>query len=196
MKKVCGVLLMAAAAIYTLWYMRLGIPYQNSGALSAIGLKHPVLFTFWGLLTYSALAFNIAAAYIMHTKSKIYIPFLAVSGVGMALTLTCDFDYGKRLEYYLHCTGSLVFSVSIGLVIFLLFILCRKKGVLFVIFAAVTAAVLLGALICLLIFKENALIETLPVFTAYILLAASNFSRRSAKAAPLPGAPVPEIKKR
>ena len=177
MKKTLSCILSAVATVYTIWYMHYGVPYENSGALSKIGLEHRILFAIWGVLTFSALAFAITLAYKKYLNTKVYIPLLAISGVGMILTLTNDFDFDKKVQYFLHCGGSLTFSAVTGITIFLLFFLNYKKDVLFKIFTYITAAVLIADLICLLIFKETGLIEALPIFAGYLLLDTVNFRR-------------------
>lgn len=177
MKKTLSCILSAVATVYTIWYMHFGVPYENSGALSKIGLEHHILFAIWGVLTFSALAFAITLAYKRYLKTKVYIPLLAISGVGMILTLTNDFDFDKKVQYFLHCGGSLTFSAVTGITIFLFFLLNYKKDVLFKIFTYITAAILIADLICLLIFKETGLIEALPIFAGYLLLGTVNLRR-------------------
>ena len=162
--------LCALTTAYTLLYMRYGVPYKNSGALSKIGLTHRLEFVIWGVLTFVTLAVGITLAYRKHTNTKLYIPFLAVSGVGMALTLIFDFDYNVKPDYYFHCAGSLAFSVAVGVCIFLLFALTYRKAAVFCAFAWCTGIILIADLICLIIFKETGLIEALPIFAGYIML--------------------------
>ncbi|MBQ9530947.1 MAG: hypothetical protein IJR70_02630 [Eubacterium sp.] len=177
MRKTISVVLCAAAFIYTIWYMHFGTPYKNSGALSTIGIEHKGLFVIWGVLTFSALAFSVTLAYKRYLKTKVYVPLLIVSGIGMAAFLIFDFDYDVRLNYFLHCAGSLIFSITMGTTLFLLFLLCYKKEKVFMIFTYLSAAVLLIDLLMLLIFKENALIESLPIFAGYIMLSIVNLGR-------------------
>ncbi len=177
MKKTIALILCICSFIYTVWYMHFGIPYKNSGALSKIGINHKALFVIWGVLTFASLAFSITLAYRRYLKTKVYIPLLAIAGVGLALTLAFDFKYEKMPDYNLHCTGSLTFSVVMGFTLFLLFLLCYKKAKLFKILTYLTAAILLTDLLMLIIFKENALIEALPIFAGYIMLNTVLFRR-------------------
>lgn len=160
----------AAVSAYTIWYMSFGNVTVNSGALSKIGLRHHVLFAVWGVLTYVLLYILIHTAYRKYTNYKFYHWLMAVSGVGMLLTLTCDFDYEKRLQWFLHCAGSLTFSAVTGITVFLLFLLCAKREKFFMIIACIVGAVLIGDTVFLIIFKETALIETVPIFVGYIVL--------------------------
>lgn len=176
-KEAISLLLCIISTTYTIWYMHFAPPYKNAGALSKIGLEHPIYFAIWGVLTYFALALALGIAYKKYTGTKAYIPLLVVSGVGMILTLTNDFDFDKKVQYYLHCTGSLMFSAVTGITVFLLFLICFKKGVMFKAFTVASGMILIGDLVCLLIFKETGLIEALPIFAGYIMLTAVNLRR-------------------
>lgn len=160
----------AAVSAYTIWYMSFGDVTVNSGALSKIGLRHPVLFAVWGVLTYVLLYMLIHTAYRKYTDYKFYHWLMAASGVGMLLTLCCDFDYTKRLQWFLHCAGSLTFSAVTGITVFLFFLLCAKRETFFMVIACLVGAVLIGDTVFLIIFKETALIEAVPIFIGYIVL--------------------------
>lgn len=165
------------ATCYTVWYMHYGVPYKNSGALSKIGLEHYAAFVIWGVLTYTVLAVGIVLAYRRYTSTKAYIPLLALSLAGMVMTLAFPFDYDIKPDYYLHCTGSLVFSAATGITVFLLFVLCRNEGRMFRVFAIITGMILAADLVLLLIFKETGLIESLPIFAGYVMLGFTNMRR-------------------
>lgn len=174
LKKVFGIALSIAATAYTLWYMHFGDPKSNSGALSKIGLEHHTYFVIWGILTMLALSFGIISAYRRLLKTKIYIPLLLIAGTGMLFTLCFDFDYDIKPDYYFHCAGSLTFSVVMGITIFLLFLLNWKKAKIYRLFTVLTCVILLIDLVFLVIFKETALIEVLPVLAGYIMLGITN----------------------
>lgn len=177
MKKLLAIFSSVIATAYTIWYMHFGVPYENSGALSKIGLEHHGLFVVWGVLTTLALGINIVIAYQKYTKTKVYIPLLSVSTVGMVLTLCFDFDFDQKLDYYLHCAGSLTFSAVMGITIFVLFLLNFGKNSMCEAFTYITGGILVVDLICLFIFKETGLIETLPIFAGYLLLGIANLRR-------------------
>lgn len=179
---VLSTVFMIATTIYTIWYMHFGAPTQNAGALSKIGLTHPIYFAIWGVMTYTSLASGIIIGYKKHCKTKVYIPLLIVTGIGMALTLTCDFDFDKKVQYFLHCGGSLAFSVITGITIFTLFLLNYKKDNIFKIFTYITALILIVDFVLLLIYKETGLIEALPIFAGYILLSTINLRREKIEA--------------
>ncbi len=177
MKKIMLIILSVCAGIYTVWYMHFGSLTQNSGALSSTGLKHPVLFAVWGILVFTALYSNILYAYRVFSKPRRFQYYIcAVSALGMALTLFCDFDYLKRTEYLLHCAGSLTFSVLTGVCVFLIFLLNYKNGRLYAVFTYIVGAILLCDLALLLIFKQTALIEAVPVLFALVIMPIHNFT--------------------
>ncbi len=175
MKKFFCLCLSFIAIVFSLYYANLGGFTGNSGALSKIGLTHPVLFMIWGTITCIALFFNLIVGY-MKTKYKFYIPLLIIAFIGMVLTVTNDFDYSQKSEYLLHCIGSMTFSIVMGITVFLLFLLSKNYRL-----TIISGLILTGDLICLIIFKETAIIELTPIFAGYILLGIHN-TRRERKA--------------
>ena len=175
MKKTVCFFSVITAVVITICYMRIGGIEGNASALSKVGLSHPVFFCLWGVSTYFALAFNLHTAY-GKTKYKFYIPLLAVSLVGMVLTLTCRFEYSNFPVYMAHCVGSLTFSAVMGVSVFLLFQLTKRY-----VSAVISGVVLLADLVLLLIYKETALIEVVPVFVGYVLLLINNLRKENVK---------------
>lgn len=171
MKKLFCLLTSIIAAVYSIGYASIGGFVGNSGALSKIGLEHPILFSVWGLLTYSALALNIVIGF-RKTEYKFYIALLIISLIGMLLTIGFDFDYDKHNEYMLHCIGSLTFSAVTGITVFLLFLLSKSYTL-----TTVSGIILISDLILLIIFKETAIIELMPIFAGYIMLCIHNLKK-------------------
>lgn len=175
MNKSVLVFLSVSAVIFTIWYMHFGNLTDNSGALSKTGLIHPVYFTIWGALAFSALYSNLLYAYkkyLSKYRFQYYLAFLA--GIGMLLTVTCKFDYSLKAQYFLHCAGSLAFSVLTGILVFLLCLLNYRKNLLFKILTYAIGLILSADGILLIIFKETALIEAVPVLFGLIILPAIN----------------------
>lgn len=175
MKKLICIVTCFLAGIYSLAYASLGGFDSNSGALSKIGLEHPLLFALWGLLTLTALTYNIIIGFLK-TKYRFYIVLLFIAAIGMILTICFDFDYSKHTEYVLHCIGSLTFSAVMGITVFLLFLLSKNY-----IFAIVSGAVLITDLILLIIYKETAFIELMPILSGYIMLCIHNLKKEKVK---------------
>lgn len=67
MKKIWISLISALYSGFTLGYMHFADPRTNAGALSTIGLDHPVLFALWGAVTYGVLYLLL---YTMYNKQK------------------------------------------------------------------------------------------------------------------------------
>ena len=177
MKKYLSLILCIISGGYMLWYMHFGVPWTKGGALSKIGLYHRGYFIIWGGLTFIALAYALTLAYRRYLKTRAYIPLLSVCAAGMALTLMFDFDYDKMPDYWFHVIGSLAFSAVSSVTVFLLFLLCYKKGFVFKLFTCLTAATLITDTVLLLIFKETGLIESVPILLAYIMLCTVNLKK-------------------
>lgn len=175
MKKVLCIIAPIFTVAYSLLYASLGGFSGNRSALSKIGLEHPLLFTIWGITTAFTLFSNIIIGF-KRTKYKFYIALLSIAAIGMLLTLCFDFDYSKYAQYILHCVGSLTFSAVTGTTVFLLFLLTKNYP-----FAVISALILIADLILLLIFKETALIELMPIFAGYIMLSVHNLRKEKEK---------------
>lgn len=177
MKKILLIAASVLAVIFTVWYMHFGSLFDNSGALSVTGLSHPVYFTIWGVLSFCGIFGNLLFAYrkLLPQNHFQYI-FFALSSIGMILTLVFDFDYSIYFQYVLHCLGSLLFSISTATCVFLLFFLNYGKNAMFKVFTYVIGSILMVDLVLLLIFKETALIEAVPVLFALIVLPILNFT--------------------
>lgn len=160
--------------VYTIYYMSLNDLTTNNGALSKTGLIHPVLFFIWGILVYISLYINIFTLASEYKKVTNLHIILAVSAfIGMALTLFCKFDYSLKVQYYLHCSGSLIFSVCSGIAVFITYLFGFKRNIFNAVLTVLIAVILITDLILLLIFKQNALIEALPVIFALVIMPAT-----------------------
>lgn len=171
MKKFLCIILPAITVIYSLFYAGFGGFTGNKSAMSKIGLEHPLLFAVWGLLTLASLGINLIIGF-SKTKYKFYIALLAISAVSMILTILFDFNYSKHTEYLIHCIGSMTFSIVIGITVFLLFLLTKKY-----ILTIITGVLLLTDLVLLIIYKETAFIELMPIFAGYIMLGYNNMRK-------------------
>ena len=173
MKKIFISILSACAFAYTLWYMHFGELTTIEGALSKSGIKHPVYFAIWGALTFFALYANIFSLYKTLKKyrwQRLVYPLSALSAVGMIITLTCRFGYEFGFEYYLHCAGSLAFSFITSVLVFTYYMLNFKRHKLYAAATVIIGALLITDLIFLIICKQNALIEAVPILFALIIM--------------------------
>lgn len=181
-KRISITVLSALAIVYTLWYMSFGELITNAGALSKSGLRHPVFFAVWGILTYTALYANIIFLNkTLYPKARLHYYFAAAALAGIILTVTCRFDFSLPLQYYLHCSGSLCFSGLTGVNVFLIYIRSFKRSLFFKISALIIALILLTDLILLFIFKETALIEAVPIIFGLIIMPATILTHKTDK---------------
>lgn len=171
MKIILNSLLSFCAIIYTLFYMSLNEITTNEGALSKTGLKHPVLFFIWGILVFAAIYSNIfSLSKIFFKITDLHIILAAASFVGMIFTLFFKFDYFLKVQYIMHCSGSLIFSVCTGIEVFITYLYGAKKNTFNTVLTVIIAVILITDLILLIIFKQNALIEAVPVIFALIAM--------------------------
>lgn len=176
MKKTICTFLSTVSILLTLWLMHYGSLIENSGALSKTGLKHPILFAIWGIITYLTLHLNIIYGLRKISRAnKIYYSLSAIAGIGILLTVNCDFDYTQRIQYYLHCAGSLTFSAITGILAFILFLYQFHKNNIYKAFTIIIGSILIIDLILLIIFQETALIEAVPIIFGLIILPIFNF---------------------
>lgn len=163
-------LLILFSLIYTVWYISHGNIFENSGALSTIGLDYPVLFAVWGVTSQITIALNTKNLYSnIPKKFKFTNILIALSTIGILFTVIFKFDYDLKVNYYLHCAGAFSFTVFNFLNIILYFIINYKKSSVYRFSALFCFSAIITSLVLLIITKETALNESIPLFTAYII---------------------------
>lgn len=171
MKLIINIILSICAISYTVYFMSLNDLTTNNGALSKTGISHPVLFFVWGILVYTVLYTNIfSLADKFHKITNFHIILAVASFIGMLMTLIFKFDYSLKMQYLLHCSGSLIFSVCTGIEVFITYIYGFKKNTFNAVLTVIIALMLITDLILLIIFKQNALIEGLPIIFALAVM--------------------------
>lgn len=171
MKLIINALLSVLAVAYTVYFMSLNDLTTNDGALSKTGIIHPVLFFIWGILVYAALYANIfSLANIFHKITEFHIILAVASFAGIILTLIFKFEYSLKVQYFLHCSGSLIFSVCTGIAVFITYLYGFKKSKFIAALTVIIGLILLTDLVLLIIFKQNALIEGVPIIFALAVM--------------------------
>jgi hypothetical protein len=170
MKLIINIILSICAISYTVYFMSLNDLTTNNGALSKTGISHPVLFFVWGILVYTALCTNIFSLADKFNKITNFHIILVASFIGMLMTLIFKFDYSLKMQYLLHCSGSLIFSVCTGIEVFITYMYGFKKNTFNAVLTVIIALILITDLILLIIFKQNALIEGLPIIFALAVM--------------------------
>ncbi len=131
MKKIWISLISALYCGFTLGYMHFADPRTNAGALSTIGLDHPVLFALWGAGTYGVLYLLLYTMYNKQKRRGLCHGLVLPAGVGMALTVCCPFDFERHTLWLLHCIGSLAFfRAQRGSDLSVLFVFIQKRAIL------------------------------------------------------------------
>ena len=105
MKKIWISLISALYCGFTLGYMHFADPRTNAGALSTIGLDHPVLFALWGAGTYGVLYLLLYTMYNKQKRRGLCHGLLLPAGVGMALTVCCPFDFERHTLWLFPCSA-------------------------------------------------------------------------------------------
>lgn len=159
---------------FILWfYIRVyalcGPAHQRRGTLHH-RTGPPVLFALWGAGTYGVLYLLLYTMYNKQKRRGLCHGLVLPAGVGMVLTVCCPFEFERHTLWLLHCIGSLAFSVLSGVAIFLCFFVFIQKGRFWQCATVFWAALMIGDLILLLIYKETGLIEAMPVLTGVVLL--------------------------
>lgn len=171
MKLIINALLSVLAVAYTVYFMSLNDLTTNNGALSKTGIIHPVLFFIWGILVYAALYTNIfSLANIFYKITEFHIILAVASFAGIILTLIFKFEYSLKVQYFLHCSGSLIFSVCTGIAVFITYLYGFKKSKFIAVLTVIIGLILLTDLVLLIIFKQNALIEGVPIIFALAVM--------------------------
>ena len=156
--------------IYTVWYISHGNIFENSGALSTIGLTHPVLFAVWGLTSQITIGINIKNMYgNISKKFKFTNILLFLSTLGIVFTVVFKFDYDLKVNYILLCMWAFSFTVFNFLNVILYFIIKFKDSFIYRLAEYLCLIAITVSLVLLIITKETALNETIHLFTAYIV---------------------------
>ncbi len=174
MKKYILAAISFAAFAYTIWFMHFGELTTIEGSLSKTGINHTFLFAIWGIITFTALYLNVFTLFSEHIKKyswkKFYFTMMLLSATGMALTLSCRFGYEFGAEYYLHCAGSLTFSILTSVIVFTYYMLNFRRHRLYAIATIVIGVLLITDMIFLIAYKQNALIEAVPILFGLFIM--------------------------
>lgn len=171
-----GLFLILIAIGYTLWYLSFSDPMKSYGALSYIGLKHPVLFAIWGLLAESALYLNIKNAYRQAGYNNKYGQWmLNLAITSMLITIMVPFDFDRMVQYIAHCYGAISFIIYNGVAMLILFFRFYQKKA-YLLAGCASAVILLSTLLLFLLIGESGVLETTPLFLSFLILTTVNFS--------------------
>lgn len=163
---------------YTAWYMMLSDPLEGYGALSYIGLEHPVLFSICGLLTEFALLLNVGKMFLKFGYRNKYATALLMLGIlSMIITICVPFNYDNKFQFVVHCYGAISFIVYNGSSMIFFFIQNRKIKKLFLATAIVIGAIMLITLVLFATIGESGALEVTPLIVSFAILFVANYTK-------------------
>ena len=177
-KYTCLALLILGCA-YITGYGFLKNPLEYTASM--MGLYYPWLFKGWAV--FSGLSVFSGTMYMYRKNNYINKTGVVCTSVGCAaLMVTVNIpsageDLVMTLQCLAHWASALVFAVlgAAGIVIFLVH-KCLEKNKKYIILTAAFVAVLALMLVLLVAIGKNGLIENLPMWAAYLVLALVNFT--------------------
>lgn len=145
---------------------------------SMIGLDYPVAFIFWGILSSIALFLNIRLMYRRYRiRNRIGYICMALGSVCIMTTVFIPSTEEMGLQLIAHWGTALLFAVFFAAAIILfLILLARKKDRASLITLIAFALILILMLALLGVFGKNGLIESLPMWAAYLILFLYNYT--------------------
>lgn len=157
---------------------------------SMIGLEFPWLFRLWGVLGSASVFINTLYCYRKFGyDNRAGIILGSIGAAAIYMTVNCPsvgvdaMAYFPRPRMIFHWGGALIFAFGGALpVVFFLFGMAKKHRGRFAVTAAVFVALLAVMLVLLFTVGKSAIIENIPMVTAYVLLGAFNFTRYYDKA--------------
>lgn len=177
-KKVLSIGLLLVCTVYTFWYMFLSDPLQSYGALSYIGLSHPILFATWGFLVESTLLLNIGRMFLKFDYNNKYAKILLLLGlISIIITICVPFNYDNKLKFVIHCYGAISFTIYNGVSMIFLFVQKRKAKKIFLPTAFIVGIVMLLTLGALIAFGESGVLEVLPMLASFVILSVVNYTK-------------------
>lgn len=178
--KIFSLVALIFGCVYITWYGFFKNPIEFTASM--IGLDYPWHFKMWGLFASLSIFTNVL---YMYRKNNYHSTAGVVCGsLGcMAIFVTINVPSAgeelilNSLRCMSHWIGALLFAFlcAASIVIFLLN-RCRTKNKRYIALTAVFAAILALMLILLVTVGKNGLIESLPMWAAYLLLFFVNFT--------------------
>ena len=172
-----------AAVGFITWFGALKVTYLGVAyprfvkTASVIAMVHPNLYYFWIIFTIVSLWLNIGYMYRHYGyngktgKVTMYLGFICI-----ITTKIIPHEDNFNWRMVVHWTAALAFGVFCAASIILFLINKRKTNKRFLITLILFIAVLAIMILLLILFRENGAIETLPIWSAYLILFLANFT--------------------
>lgn len=170
---VCMVVLVTSL-IYAMYYIDIQNPLQYS--LSEIGRSNWALFIVWSLLSGIAILLNVHRLYERTGySSKIGKAFLYSGLVFLVLTFL-NMSKDPMYWYYIHVATAILFAVLAFASISLCLLYMAKKIKAYLYITVILFALILVDIVFLIIYKQMALFESIPLVLCYVILFFTNFT--------------------
>ncbi len=162
------------------WYGFFKDPFEFTASM--IGLEFPWHFKMWGLFASLSIFTNTLYMYRLndyHSKAGVICGSIGSAAIFVTINVPSAGEdlILTSLRCMSHWTGALVFAFmcAAGIVIFLIS-MAKTKNKRYIALLTVFGAILAAMLILLVTVGKNGVIESLPMWAAYVLLFAVNFT--------------------
>lgn len=160
--------------VYAMYYIDILNPLKYS--LSEIGRYNTALFVVWCLLSGIAILLNVHRLYARTGyTAKLGKAFL-YSGLIFLVATFLNMSKDPIIFYWIHVATAILFSVLSFASIALCFIFMSKRKKSYLILTIILFALLLVDIIFLIIYKQMALFESIPLVLCYVALFFTNFT--------------------
>lgn len=160
--------------IYAMFYIDILNPLKYS--LSEIGRYNSALFIVWCILSGVAILLNVHRLYqrVCYT-AKLGKGFL-YSGLLFLIATFLNMSKDPIIFYWIHVATAILFSVLSFASIALALINMSKKNKNYLILTAILFFLILVDIVFLIIYKQMALFESIPLVLCYVALFFTNFT--------------------
>jgi hypothetical protein len=169
---VCLAALIAALA-YDMFYLDLMNPLKYS--LSEIGRQTPALFVVWSVVSGLALFLNVRRFYARTGSASKVGKICLYSGLVFLVLTFCNLSHDPVL-YWIHVGTAVLFAVLGFLSVAIGLLKLFKKSLKYRILTIIFLALIFADLIFLVIFKQMALYEFIPLILGFTVLFFTNFT--------------------
>ena len=175
--KILCILSMIISIVFTFWYMHFSNPLYYYGALSVIGLSHPVLFKIWGAFTEAAMIYNIIQMYYKYHYNNNWAKGLLFLGLtSIIITVNVPYVFDNTFKYITHCYGAVSFIIYNAAAMLIIFIKHYKKSKGFKAMTIITFSILIIVLTLFIIIGESGILEVTPMILSFIIMLLINFT--------------------
>lgn len=167
-----------ASLIYAVYYIDIQDPLKYS--LSEIGRSNWMLFIVWCILSGVALLLNVNKLYerTRHTNFNQRLPKICLySGLGFLVLTFLNMSKEPMFWYYIHVVTAILFAVLTfySIISCLIYMAKRQKPYLYL--TAIVLIIVFIDIVFLIIYKQMALFESIPLILCYIVLFFTNFTQ-------------------